>query len=363
MTTTGTQSWLDGFKQRAKEKRVPISGMLELTSRCNLRCVHCYLGDQDAQHRRREEEMDTSRIFALIDELAEAGCLFLTITGGDPMMRRDFSEIYTHARKRGMIVTVFCDGILVNDRIIDLFKTYPPRLVEISLYGATEETYESVTRVKGSYSKALKGIQRLKDEGVRVGLKTVLLSLNVHEYNDMKAMADNWGMGWRFDGAVFPCLHTGDRTPTDYRVAPEEVVKLEFNDEMTRTAWMKNYDYHKQGIKADKRLFTCGAGQSTFYIDPFGQVSPCLLTSYRQKPLEGSSFTERWNSDLAEIRTLTQDENEAELNNHHACSTCPAFNHLDTGSETSCSPYQKALTKERERAIVNLLNSKAQKKP
>ncbi|MEM6731853.1 MAG: radical SAM protein, partial [Myxococcota bacterium] len=113
--------WLEQFQLRTLRERIPVSGMIELTSRCNLRCVHCYLGDQDAQHAKRAGEMDTDTVKGLIDELVEAGCLYLTITGGDPMMRKDFGEIYVHAKQHGLLTTVFCDGVLVSEKIVDLF--------------------------------------------------------------------------------------------------------------------------------------------------------------------------------------------------------------------------------------------------
>ena len=120
------RAWIRRFRERSMRSRVPLQGMLELTSRCNLRCVHCYLGSQEEQHAQRDRELTTERVCRLLDEIAAAGCLYLTITGGDPMMRRDFCDVYTHAKKLGLLVTVFCDAILVTERILDLFKDLPP---------------------------------------------------------------------------------------------------------------------------------------------------------------------------------------------------------------------------------------------
>jgi MoaA/NifB/PqqE/SkfB family radical SAM enzyme len=169
--------WTLGFRTRAYADRIPISATLELTSRCNLRCRHCYLGNQEEQHSKRSQERDTAAVLASLDEWAAAGCLYLLITGGDPMMRKDFAQVYRHARELGMLVTVFCDGILVTPAIIELFKELPPRKVEVSIYGSTPETYETVTRVPGSHANAWRGIRRLHDNGIRIGLKTVLMSL------------------------------------------------------------------------------------------------------------------------------------------------------------------------------------------
>lgn len=131
---------------KAAETRTPLSATFELTHRCNFRCVHCLLGDQNAISNHRHRELSTERVKAMLDEMVEAGTLFLAITGGDPMLRPDFTEIYVHAVQIGLLVTVFCNGSLVTDKIVQTFIKYPPRKVEITLYGATRETFESITQ-------------------------------------------------------------------------------------------------------------------------------------------------------------------------------------------------------------------------
>src|SRR5258708_5136124 len=125
-------AWAEQFQIRVASDRVPLSGLLELTSRCNLRCVHCYLGPQDVYWAKREQELSTAQVLSIIDQITAAGCLYLGITGGDPMVRPDFPVIYTRARQNGLLVTVLCNGILVRDSVVELFKKYPPSCVEIS---------------------------------------------------------------------------------------------------------------------------------------------------------------------------------------------------------------------------------------
>ena len=95
--------WTRSFQVKTQSLRVPLSGMIEITSRCNLRCVHCYLGEQSEQHSKREQELSTQQWFDLIDQFVAAGCLYITLTGGDPMMRRDFADIYRHCKESGLV--------------------------------------------------------------------------------------------------------------------------------------------------------------------------------------------------------------------------------------------------------------------
>lgn len=356
--------WAKQFRQRVATHRVPIQGLLELTSRCNLRCEHCYLGPQEQHWARRDQEPSAEKVCSIIDEIAAAGCLYLAITGGDPMVHDDFPEIYRHARRKGMIVRVLCNGILVKDRIVELFKEYPPDGVEISLYGATSATYEAVTRVKGSYAKCLKGIQRLVDDGVHVQLKTVLLTLNSHELDDMRAIAKGFGVPFRLDSAIFPHLSDRSQAPLHLRLSPEEAVRLELSDPDEVHEWSKHLDA-QAGQPPAETLYRCGAGVTGFYIDPFGQASPCLMTTKHRHSLSQRSFASLWAKELAQLRSIKPRAeygcNSCEMQT--ACSGCPAFNDLETGHEDVKSDFICETTQQRFNTIQSRLGRPAAAPP
>jgi radical SAM protein with 4Fe4S-binding SPASM domain len=344
--------WMAGFRTRIADRRIPLMGTLELTSRCNLKCVHCYLGPQEEQWKKRSQEMSTEKVFSVIDEIVAAGTLYLLITGGDPMVHRDFKKVYRYAREQGLLVTIFCDGILVNDDIIELFKELPPFVVEISLYGATAEVYEAVTRVKGSYAKAMKGIRRLLDNGIEVGLKTVVMTINQHEVVEMRTIADSFGVHFRTDNAIFPCLPNNAKDPLQYRVSPKEAVKAELSDPKRVEAWMKYID-RQEGVPVADTTYRCGAGVNSFHLDPFGNASPCLMTTQYKHSMKERSFASLWENELVQLRSHKPREsygcNSCEM--QVACSGCPGFNYQDTGHEDVKSQYVCDTTQERWQAI------------
>lgn len=350
---TAARAWADRFGKRLIEERVPVVGTLELTSRCNLKCVHCYLGPQEEQWKKREQEMSTERVCALIDEIADAGCLYLLITGGDPMVRRDFPEVYRHARSRGLLVTVFCDGILVDDAIVELFRELPPQLVDVSIYGATAETYEAVTRVRGSFARALRGIDRLLENGIPVGLKTVLMTANKHEAVAMRRMAEERGLRFRMDSAIFPCLPVQDESPLDLRIPPAEAVALEMEAEPDRLDQWVSFLDQRRGARYGDGVYRCGAGVTAFHLDPFGYAQPCIMTTQYRHSLEGRRFESLWQNELVQLRSRTPrpgfECNDCEM--HLACSGCPAFNYKETGAEDVRSEYVCETTRERWQAI------------
>ena len=344
--------WMADFRRRTVRQRVPISGILELTSRCNLQCVHCYLGPQEEQRKKRELEMSTARAKDVIDQVAASGCLYLVITGGDPMVRKDFPEIYRHAREKGLVVTVFCDGVLVTDRIVDLFREYPPYNVDVSVYGATAVTYEKVTRVAGSFPKFLRGIDRLARGGIRFSLKTVLMTINKHELSAMRRAAERLGVSFRVDSAIFPCLPTQDHEPLDLRVEPREAVELELSDPDQLRQWVEYAD-RRRDLPPPDSLYNCGAGVTNFYVDPMGYASPCLMTTHYRYPLAERSFDSLWANELVQLRSkkprpdYTCNTCDMKL----ACTGCPAFNYQENGHEDVKSAYVCETTRHRFQAI------------
>ncbi len=348
------REWMRRFQQSSIRGRVPLTCLLELTSSCNLKCVHCYLGPQEEQRKKRALEMPTERVKGILDDIAASGCLYLVITGGDPMVRKDFPEIYRHAKELGLLVTVFCDGILVNEKIVRLFLDYPPLKIDISVYGATAATYEAVTRVPGSYPKFRRGLERLREAGIRFGLKTVLMSINRHELPAMREMAREMDVPFRMDSAIFPCLPTNDHEPLDLRVDPQEIVELEMSDPEHLRNWV-DYVEERKDFPSSESLYTCGAGVTSFYIDPLGYASPCLMTTQYRHSLDERDFADLWDRDLVQLRAKKPREgytcNSCEMK--VACSSCPAFNYQESGQEDVKSEYVCETTQHRWEVIQN----------
>jgi len=307
--------------------------------------------------------MTTSRILSIVDELTYAGCLRFLITGGEPFSRKDFPEIYRHAKTNGLLVTVFTNGTMITESLTALFEDLPPQAIEISLYGSTAETYEKITGVKGSYKKCMKGIEQLLYRNINVQLKTVLMSLNIHEFYAMENIAKDYGVKFRFDAAIFPGFN-GDKTPLSLRVQPHEAVEKEFSDTERSRHWMEYFERVQRNATSDT-LYNCGAGISSFHIDSCGKLSPCLMTSSLKFDLERGSFSEGWAHISRTIR-------EKKAGTYFVCRTChkkslcgycPAFFELENGTEHLHSEYLCAIGEYRLQKLTSkgALNGKHQK--
>jgi radical SAM protein with 4Fe4S-binding SPASM domain len=340
---------------RAQAERVPLTGSIAMTHRCHLRCLHCYLGDE-RRATLEKGELETAFWLSVMDQVADAGCLNLLITGGEPLLRRDFTEIYARAAQRGMLVTVFTNATLVDERIVALFEEMTPEMVEVSLYGASAGVYEGITGVPGSHRRCLAGVDALLARGVSVGLKTVVMRENVHEIAQMRQLAEERRLPFRLDAAIFPC-RDGSRAPLDHRIPPEVAIALEMQDETLRRRTVE-YFRKTRGIPPENRLFSCAGGLTGFHVDPQGTLLPCLMATTHGFDLRRGSFRAGWDSVLPGFREqlVEPDYHCHECEKRFLCGLCPAQSGMETGDPQRKAEYLCALGEQRWRAVAALLD-------
>jgi radical SAM protein with 4Fe4S-binding SPASM domain len=299
--------------------------------------------------------METGKVLSVIDEITEAGCLNLLITGGEPLMHRDFGDIYRHAKMKGLLLTVFTNGTLIDETVIGLFRELPPQVVEISIYGASEETSEEVTGVKSSFGKCLQGIERLLANGIRVKLKTILMTLNTHEFYAMEQFARGYGVKFRFDAGIFPRLN-GDRRPLDFRVSVEDAVAKEFSDSERLQSW-RQYFERCRSLPVPETLYVCSAGVTNFHIDAYGRLQPCIMPTDISYDLSAGSFQQGWEKVISRImeKKATSEYQCNGCEQRSLCGFCPAFFGLENDSEELRSDYLCEMGRQRGLMLYNIV--------
>ena len=294
-------------------RRYPLSGVFELTDRCNLACVHCYINQSAASQAARARELSTAQVKGILDQLAAAGCLFLTLTGGEVLLRPDFPEIYRHARQRGILVSLFTNATLLTPRIADLLADFRPLSIEVTLYGATPETCERVTGVPGSFDRCQRGIGLLLERGLPLILKSVLLTTNRHELDGMRLYAEQLGVKFRYDGMLWPRLDKS-QAPFDYQLSLQDMVSLDRQDPERRQEWEKVAALFGGQMVRDEYVYSCGAGLHSFHIDSAGQVSICTMSRQPSYDLLQTGFQEAWEL----LGSLRQEKRKLDT----ACRSC-----------------------------------------
>ena len=309
------------FRQAFAAKK-PIAGGMELTHRCNLRCVHCYVASD-----KYPPELTTGQWFQLIDEVADQGCLWWYITGGEAMIRPDFLDIYLHCKRRGMIISLLTNATCISEKIADTLGEYPPHVVEISMYGATPETFDRVGKVKFGYPRFLKGIERLMVRRIAFNLKTMVLRENMAEVHRIRQFAQSLGVSFRYDAVVNSRIDYA-QSPHQHAITPREVVDLELQDP-NKARQMQQFCENHMGTAQNDNLYQCGAGRSTFNIDPYGRLSVCLLSRRPNYPLLQGSFEEAWDQVQTEINKKRQKDIPCtSCNLRQLCGNCAGSSEL-----------------------------------
>ena len=264
-------------------KRPVLSRLdMELTERCNNNCVHCYINKPADDTRALEDELTRDEIRRILQEAAGLGCLTVRLTGGEPLLREDFEEIYLTARRAGLRVIIFTNATLLTPRLVDLLAAVPPLMkVEVTLYGMRKETYEGVSRRKGSFEAARRGVQLLLEKNIPFIVKGAVLPQNKGDIEAFEAWAkDLPGMASPPSFSMFFDLHiykTGKNSSIrKLRLSPDEGARmLSKNKNRYET---ETLDFCRRFSKPEGDwVFTCGAGTDSGLVDAYGRFYPCMM--------------------------------------------------------------------------------------
>jgi radical SAM protein with 4Fe4S-binding SPASM domain len=326
-----------GLHQEMLSRRLPANGTIEVTRRCPLTCAHCYnnlpMGDKEA----RRGELTLAEHQRLVDEIAEAGCLWLLYTGGEIFARKDFLDIYTHAKRQGLIITLFTNGTLITPRIADYLAEWRPFNIEITLYGYTKETYERLTGIPGSHARCLNGIRLLKERGLPLKLKSVAVTINKHELPDMQRFAEEeLGVEFKYDAMMSPRIDCS-QSPLAVRLKPEEIVELDLSDPTRIAEWRRIAEQFNGPAEHADEVYSCGGGVNSFAVDPEGKMSICVLSHMDTYDLRRGSFREGWEHFLRGVRhkKATRLTKCVACQMKSTCGMCPANGELENGDPES----------------------------
>ncbi|MFB0564457.1 MAG: radical SAM protein [Candidatus Aminicenantaceae bacterium] len=257
---------------------------LELAERCNNNCIHCYINQPADDYNAKKRELKTEEIKAILEEAASLGCLKVRFTGGEPLLREDFEELYIFARKQGLKVPIFTNATLITPELASLFARIPPlEKVEITAYGMNRKSYEAVSRVPGSYDAAWEGINQLLERKVPFVVKFAILPPNRDEIKEFEAWAAS--LPWTdsfptfsmfFDLRCHRDSEEKNRLIKRLRLTPEEGLAILTRRREKYIREMRQF-CSKFMCQSGENLFSCGAGAGGGCVDAYGRLQPCLL--------------------------------------------------------------------------------------
>jgi len=319
--------------------------IFELTERCNNNCIHCCINLPCDDINAISNELTTEEIKRILDQAAELGCLGIRFTGGEPLLRRDFAELYQYTRRLGMRVELFTNATLINSEIANLFENIPLLTkIEITLYGMKQDTYESVTGIKGSFKAAMNGIRLLQDRNIPFILKWVCLPQNAGD----EAEFDAWTKDIKWMDKPAPkvvlldlrCRRDSDeknRMIKTLRLSPESIGERFSNfskQEIHRTS-----EPCKDESQANNtRLFNCLAGLRSAVVDAYGNLQMCLQLRHPDTvyDLRNGTLKDALTNFFPLIRTMKAEHLDdlqrcSKCVNKWLCESCPAKSWMEYG--------------------------------
>jgi radical SAM protein with 4Fe4S-binding SPASM domain len=314
--------------QRARQHVVPLGVHIDVTYRCDLACVHCYLED------RKRQELSLAEYEGLFDELRELGTLHLLISGGEIFHRPDGLEIIRAARKRRFEVRLITHGGHIDEVLADELAALHIACISMSLYAADPVLHDQITKVPGSWERTTKAARFLAERGVPTNLKCVLMNLNPDVADSMRALARELGVTVEFSVDI-KGDNAGSDSLMDLNLDPEQKVGV--------LGCIYPALINREGLAAfSADEYTCMAGNASCYISPDGTVQPCLDWEEPAGNIRDQKFAELWLTAPVFVQARTIRRNSfsgcVECSNHGHCGLCPARSLRETGSPTGTAP-------------------------
>lgn len=351
--------------EEGMRRREPITVILELLPVCNLNCKMCYIR-MDMQQAKEKGGLRTKEEWlTLARELREAGTLFLLLTGGEVFLYPEFRELYEELYRMGFIITINTNATLLDEDTVMWLKKFPPKCVSISLYGASDETYEAQCGQKGMFTKVDRAVRLLLLNRVKIEFKTVVTPLNRQDMIACCAYAQQMGVFYKTDMYAFPPSRKFGNVE-QIRFTPEEAVECRFERNRTisdKETFVKNvvehlYKYEMTKDKPGEDLygFTCGAANCSCWITWQGRMTPCaLLEEPCTSPFE-QGFLPAWNKLKETCDQILMSSECSHCDKRSVCTTCPAANLTESGSFQKKAEYKCRMTEKTLEDMYHMVN-------
>jgi radical SAM protein with 4Fe4S-binding SPASM domain len=316
---------LEEMSAKALRLNIPLNVQLDLTYRCNERCVHCYLDHDD------HGEMTTREIKHLLDEMADAGVFILTLSGGEIFLRKDFFELLEHARRLMFCVKLKTNAVLIREREAARLLDLGVESVQISIYSHRPEVHDAITLVPGSLKRSLNAIRFLKAHGLKVIIANVLMTENMRDYTGVRALATELGVECTLDPTVTPMMD-GNRSTLSLSVDQSELRQV-FRDASLVGDVDEFCAIPAAPGENELEATPCSAGHTACYVSPYGEVFPCVQFPYPTGNVRQQRFVDIWrhSEQMNEVRSIRVKDLTTCTSCSHVsnCTRCPGLAYME----------------------------------
>lgn len=332
---------------------IPVIGSFELTSRCNFHCKMCYVCRNANDMAAMNSELTADEWIRIGEQACKAGLFYLTLTGGEVFIRKDFRKIYEALSQMGLRIVIYTNGSLITREIAAWLKGIPPALVSITLYGASSETYERITGNAAGFRNTLNGLDALMSAGIVTGVKMTPVQGNYKEFEQLLELSEGYNKGLGFTSYISPRREGEGTDPEGNRLSPEEAVDFEeialsynkSSDEKTDIS-LDNDIYTQSDNAATEQInenndsaFRCYAGRAGFWVTYDGRLTPCGLLNIPEENLLENDFLTAWESLKLGCKAVPKCETCISCSYRKYCKVCPGRLMTETGGFEKPADY------------------------
>lgn len=346
LSVDGEPLWNRYFHSKGASLGIPTAGSFELTNRCNFSCKMCYVHGTDCA-----DALSAKDWIKLGEQAAQRGTVFLLLTGGEPLLRPDFREIYTAVRRMGIMVSVNTNGYLVDDSMVDFFASYPPMRLNISLYGTSNGEYASLCGVP-AFDRVLDNIRKLKAAGIMVKLNASVTPYNCDDIPGLYKTAEELGVPLKATSYMFPPVRVNGCKFGDapHRFTAEEAARIML---LCREQHMTPEQLASSCVEAADDDCTdgtgspmrCRAGKTSFWITHDGRMLPCGMFPWDGVRIADVGFDAAWQSVREACDALRMPAKCSGCAYNDRCTACAASCITETGSTETVPEYICTMTK------------------
>lgn len=339
----------DYLHKKASQNRVPLNGTFELSPVCNFSCKMCYVRKTQEQIRSEGKRLrNWQEWLGLAKQCHDAGTLYLLLTGGEPFLYPDFKELYIALHKMGFLLSINSNGTMIDENTVAWLKEYAPTRINITLYGASPETYRRICGNASGFHRAMNAIRLLTDAGIPVVINASMIPENAADMEKIIDIGQSFGCNTRVATYMFPPARR-DAENTDSRFTPEQAAEMFLRKarkmllpEQYRALLEKQQPRQPGDDWGDNggEFMRCRAGRCGYWISWEGTMTACGITTFpvQVHPFQ-APFMDCWNRLTDAVRTTRVLSGCAGCDKREVCQPCVAMLQAETGDVNEKAPY------------------------
>lgn len=355
---------------KADLKKIPFCATYEISPICNMNCEMCYIVQKKKEVQEHGGLLDIDFWVNLTKEAMKEGLLFVLITGGEPFLYKNFKKLYLKLQSLGVYICINTNGTLIDEEVVSWLKENPPRRLNISLYGSSNEIYDKLCKNPNGFTQVTNAMNLLKANNIMFKINSVLTPENVDDYYGIAKVAEAYRVPLSFSYYMFPSVRKNEYSfgKNNGRLHPHKAAEIGFRyfcDKRYESEIFEALEkvqhslmHPEEDILFGNNCVSCRAGSSAFWVNWKGEMQPCGMMLESKIDLKSTNFKEAWEFVKEEVKKIKIPDKCAYCNKRQNCYICAAAAFGETGNFDEAPKYLCDLTEEYVRMLTEEYNKR-----